>query len=227
MLSSLQPCVAGGSVTFEGQLLTAGPSRPAPAPRCDQAESSMRRLARVVTMLRRRSWKGRYGLALAAVLAATAISVIVRPMTHATDSPVFVAAVMLSAWLGGMGPSLLATALAVGALDSVMAPKSVPFILNEEVIARLSVFVFVALFVSALDAARRRADSERATALEAERKARAEAEAANRAKDEFVTMVAHELRTPLAAILSWSTALGRGRMAGFGAARAIDAIERN
>ena len=208
-------------------MLTAGLTRPAPAPDCDEAESSMRTVARMVTMLRRRSWKSRYGLALAAVLAATGISVIVRPMTHATDSPLFVAAVMLSAWLGGMGPSLLATALAVGALDSVMAPKSVPFILNEEVIARLSLFVFVALFISALDAARRRADSERATALEAERKARAEAEAANRAKDEFVTMVAHELRTPLTAILGWSAALGSGRMAGLSTPRAIEAIERS
>jgi signal transduction histidine kinase len=68
-------------------------------------------------------------------------------------------------------------------------------------------------FISALDAARRHAEAERAAALEAERTARAEAEAANRAKDEFVTMVAHELRTPLTAILGWASALGSGRLA--------------
>jgi K+-sensing histidine kinase KdpD/ActR/RegA family two-component response regulator len=41
---------------------------------------------------------------------------------------------------------------------------------------------------------------ERTARADAERRARAEAEAANRAKDEFVAMLAHELRNPLAAI---------------------------
>jgi PAS domain S-box-containing protein len=41
---------------------------------------------------------------------------------------------------------------------------------------------------------------ERAARTEAERRARAEAEAANRAKDEFLAMLSHELRNPLAAV---------------------------
>lgn len=40
--------------------------------------------------------------------------------------------------------------------------------------------------------------------LEVERTARAEAERANRLKDEFLLVVSHELRNPLAAVLSWS-----------------------
>ena len=45
-----------------------------------------------------------------------------------------------------------------------------------------------------------RADRERL--LENERAARAEAEAANRAKDEFLAMLGHELRNPLAPIVT-------------------------
>jgi PAS domain S-box-containing protein len=49
---------------------------------------------------------------------------------------------------------------------------------------------------------RRRVDSERAQVLAEERVARASAERVNRAKDEFLAMLAHELRNPLAAILN-------------------------
>jgi signal transduction histidine kinase len=55
----------------------------------------------------------------------------------------------------------------------------------------------------ALNAASRRvvrALRERAVALQAERAARSEAEAANRAKDEFISMLSHELRNPMAPI---------------------------
>ena len=44
-----------------------------------------------------------------------------------------------------------------------------------------------------------------------QQQARAEAEAANRAKDEFLATVAHELRSPLAAITTWIELLMSGR----------------
>lgn len=56
--------------------------------------------------------------------------------------------------------------------------------------------------------------------------ARAEAEAATRAKDEFLTTVNHELRTPLAAILLWARALGSGLDPAENA-RAIEAIAQS
>ncbi len=58
-------------------------------------------------------------------------------------------------------------------------------------------------------------------------RARREAEQANRAKDEFLAMLAHELRNPMAAIASSLTLLGRGRGEDPArAARARDTAER-
>jgi signal transduction histidine kinase len=173
------------------------------------------------------AWPARVAVTIAAVLAASVVSVLVRPLTHAAESPLFVAAVMASAWLGGLGGGLLATALATIVLDAVMASTWPSFTMSEEVVARLAVFVSVALFVSALDLARRRSESQRAVLLERERAARAAAEEANRAKDEFVTMVAHELRTPLTAILGWSAAMSNARLGPALADRALEAIRRN
>ena len=173
------------------------------------------------------TWPARVAVTIAVVLAASIVSVLVRPVTHAAESPLFVAAVMVSAWLGGLGCGLLATALATLVLDAVMASTWPAFTVSEEAVARLAVFVSVALFVSAVDLARRRSESQRALLLERERAARAEAEEANRAKDEFVTMVAHELRTPLTAILGWSAAMGDPRLVPALADRALEAIRRN
>jgi signal transduction histidine kinase/CheY-like chemotaxis protein len=48
---------------------------------------------------------------------------------------------------------------------------------------------------------------ERASLLDQERKLREAAEAANRAKDEFLSVISHELRSPLNAILGWNRIL--------------------
>ena len=168
-------------------------------------------------------WPVRVAATIGAVPVASVVSVLVRPLTHAVASPLFVAAVTASAWLGGPACGLLATALATLALDVIMVSRRSVFVLSEPAAARLAVFVFVALFVSALDHARRRAENQRAVLLERERAARAEAEDANRAKDEFVTMVAHELRTPLTAILGWSAAISDARLGPAVSTRALEA----
>jgi PAS domain S-box-containing protein len=58
-------------------------------------------------------------------------------------------------------------------------------------------------------AERRRVETQRAHALDEERAARAAAERVNRTKDEFLAMLAHELRNPLAAILNGVATLER------------------
>jgi PAS domain S-box-containing protein len=72
-----------------------------------------------------------------------------------------------------------------------------------------------------------RAEEERATLLASERAARERAEAASRAKDEFVAMISHEIRSPLNAILGWSQMLRQGSLDKRATANALESIERN
>lgn len=74
---------------------------------------------------------------------------------------------------------------------------------------------------------RKRIEQERAQLLISEREAREQAEAANRAKDEFVAMVSHDLRSPLNAILGWSRILQQSFDNEAMRNRAVEIIERN
>ena len=64
-------------------------------------------------------------------------------------------------------------------------------------------------------------------ALARESAARGVAETANRAKDEFLALLSHELRSPLGAILTWVTLLRDGNVDDALATRGLEAIERN
>jgi PAS domain S-box-containing protein len=81
---------------------------------------------------------------------------------------------------------------------------------------------------------RKRAEAERERLYEQERAARAEAErmravaeAANRSKDEFLTMVSHELRSPLNAVLGYTRLLRSGPADSDFVAHAASVVERN
>jgi len=68
---------------------------------------------------------------------------------------------------------------------------------------------------------------DRARLFESAQKARADAESANRLKDEFVSIVSHELRSPLNAILGWSAMLLRGSLQPEMTTRAVQAVNDN
>jgi len=81
---------------------------------------------------------------------------------------------------------------------------------------------FVGVIVDATE--RVQALSEREELLASAQGARQDAESANRAKDRFLSVVSHELRSPLNAILAWASLL-RDESAAEDVARAIEAIE--
>jgi PAS domain S-box-containing protein len=74
---------------------------------------------------------------------------------------------------------------------------------------------------------RKLAEQERSDLLAQAQAARAEAEAANRSKDEFVSVVAHELRSPLNSIAGWAKLLQTRQFDAKTIEKAIDTIWRN
>ena len=109
-------------------------------------------------------------------------------------TPLFLAAIAVTAWRGGALPSLLATALAVLIVDYFFNPPLSAFEASVDNAASALVFVMVALLISWIDAKRKKALRERDRLLVIERQARAEAEKANEAKDQFLAMASYELR---------------------------------
>jgi signal transduction histidine kinase len=73
---------------------------------------------------------------------------------------------------------------------------------------------------------RHKAEEERAQ-LALEQAARREAEAASEAKDQFLALLSHELRTPVNAVLGWAHLLIQGRLDEEARRKAVAAIDRN
>jgi signal transduction histidine kinase len=78
---------------------------------------------------------------------------------HLQDAPVslFLCAVMLSAWFGGVGPGLLAAALSSITFDYYFLPPTHSLIAKPDEIPRMVIFTVSALLVGALSAAQRSA----------------------------------------------------------------------
>ncbi len=138
-----------------------------------------------------------------AVLTTALAAIFTRLLSSLGDSaisPLFFAAVFISAWYGGLGPGLLATILSGAVSGYLFLPQHDSIAGARDALLRVLVFTSVAVLASSLNAATKRA-------AEAARRAREAAEEASRAKTQFVAMVSHELRTPLTPIAMVAQAL--------------------
>ena len=101
----------------------------------------------------------RYGVALLSVGVAFALTQALWPWVDPHPTPLFLAAVMLCALYAGLGPGLLATALAALVVDYFFIPPTYAIELSVDNAVRTAIFVAVALLISWIDAARRRAEA--------------------------------------------------------------------
>jgi C4-dicarboxylate-specific signal transduction histidine kinase len=173
-----------------------------------------------------------YSIAVLSVAAALIISRL--PAVHLQDAPVslLLCAVILSAWFGGVGPGLLATALSAFAFNYYFLPPIYSLGPKPEEIPRLVIFTVSALFVGSLSAAQRSATEslrrvrddlrgtvqelqksnealqteslERKHAEEARREAQAELARVSRVTTmgELTASLAHEVNQPIAAAVT-------------------------
>jgi PAS domain S-box-containing protein len=100
----------------------------------------------------------RYGAAVLSVAAVVIITEWMRANLGQQSTPIvalFLSAVMFSAWFGGFGPGLVATALSLLALDYFFVSPLYSLAVDIREIPRLVIFSVSALFVGALSAAQR------------------------------------------------------------------------
>jgi C4-dicarboxylate-specific signal transduction histidine kinase len=173
-----------------------------------------------------------YGIAVLSVAAALIISQ--WPPLHLQTAPssLFLCAVMFSAWLGGVGPGLLATVLSCLAFNYYFLEPLYSFAVKSEEIPRFVIFAASALLAGSLSAAQRSATDtvrrardylaetvkelkrtnealqvesrERKHAEEALRQARADLAHVSRVTTmgELTASLAHEVNQPIAAAVT-------------------------
>jgi K+-sensing histidine kinase KdpD len=150
----------------------------------------------------------RYGTTVVASAGALLLTLVLTPWTEGSPFPIFLAAVMLSTWFGGLGPGLLSTVL--GVLASIYFFQAPFYSLTVTTLTggvRLIVFVLVALLISSLHAALREAWGRAETARAVAEAATLETRQALGVRDEFLASASHELRTPLSHIKGFVSTL--------------------
>jgi PAS domain S-box-containing protein len=111
---------------------------------------AVRRMAPTVT---------RYGLAVFCVVAALLVTELLQYFTDGPPWFVFLAAVMISSWVAGLGPGLLAVVLSTLVVDYFFVPPLYILSLKIEYMPQLVVFGLSALLISWLSDRRRQAEA--------------------------------------------------------------------
>src|ERR1044072_1910661 len=97
----------------------------------------------------------RYSIAVWTVGLAFAGTFLSAPFMTPGLSPLFLLAVMVSAWRGGLGAGVLATLLSTLATVYAFIPPHFSFSVEPEYFLRLFVFTFAAVIIGTLSSARR------------------------------------------------------------------------
>ncbi|PWT86369.1 MAG: hypothetical protein C5B57_01205 [Blastocatellia bacterium] len=169
---------------------------------------------------------GHYTIASLAITIAFLVRLALKPIIgDASPFLLFTPAVIVAAWYGAVGPAICATA--VGAvlgghffLQAIGEP-------GVERWDRVGLFLLVGGLLTSLTTVLKSGRSRLAESLWREQTARAEAEAANQTKDDFLSLVSHELQTPVSVVLGWASAIRKRQLHGEALNVALDAIERN
>jgi len=90
----------------------------------------------------------RYATAALSVTLALLVTVVMWPLVKPMASPLFLAAIVISAWIGGKGPGALATILSGLAIDFVFIPPQFQLSGGWDDISRLIVFAIEGLMLS-------------------------------------------------------------------------------
>jgi len=150
----------------------------------------------------RSNWITRYGVAVLSIAVATGIRLLFHPqLEERVPLTLYFLSVMITAWYGGMGPAFAAVALGVlAAAHFFILPDNSLWISKPADLLALIVFLFVAIFSVLLNQwlghARRLAEENAAESARLNEELRR----TNQYKDEFLAVLAHELRNPLASI---------------------------
>jgi K+-sensing histidine kinase KdpD len=153
------------------------------------AATTLRRHARVPISVR-------YGLAAASSTIALALARLLDPVgsDDSLAASLFLAAVGVSGWYGGLGPAILATLIGAVAIDYLFElPPYTLEITSWRTLLDLAAFLLLATLLGSLNARLRASNLQ----LRAERD---RAQAAVAARDELMATVSHGLRTPLTVI---------------------------
>jgi len=142
------------------------------------------------------------------------------PFQESTTYIFVMCAVMLSAWYGGFWSGLLSVGMAL-ALNRLVRMESIVAINAHDDAIRLTLFIMLSVIVSVWANRQKRAAEEGSRLI-------SQLQQATKEREQFMAILAHDLRSPATTIIGWSALGRRGRLKDPAAIiHGFDVIERN